>query len=361
MHTYDFFVSYTKNDKAEADWIVFHLEAAGYTCVFQARDFVPGESFMEQMRDASAKSKTTIAVLSPDYLKSDFAQMELDGALALDPRGTKGRLLPVQVRKCTLDPLMKTRVYIDLTKCSEDEAVETLVSGVKAFRTGMRNSREGYFSAVPSFTERRAPEEPATEQLDKPTELRLAFLASDAGIQGLGFKQEAEYIRNLIPEQKRKLITVESVFDIEAGSFYSSLNRINPHIVHFSGSFLGSGDLALNDGKGGYQKIDLDAAVAMFRCFRDQVKLIVLNACHSLECAKRLPGIVDAAIGIEGLINDPDAILFSRTFYDALWNGRSIYNAYEQATTRLHAEGVSDEAIPKLLSAEGKESSILAV
>ena len=46
----DFFISYTKTDKAWAEWIAWTLEAAGYSTVIQAWDFRPGSNFVLEMQ-----------------------------------------------------------------------------------------------------------------------------------------------------------------------------------------------------------------------------------------------------------------------------------------------------------------------
>src|ERR1700726_1682479 len=59
----DFFISYTKTDKAWAEWIAWTLEAAGYSTVIQAWDFRPGSNFVLEMQRAANEAKRTIAVL----------------------------------------------------------------------------------------------------------------------------------------------------------------------------------------------------------------------------------------------------------------------------------------------------------
>jgi hypothetical protein len=68
----DFFISYTGVDRSWAEWIAWHLQAAGYTIVLQAWHFDPGTSFVQAMHQASMDAKRTIAVLSPDYFTARF-------------------------------------------------------------------------------------------------------------------------------------------------------------------------------------------------------------------------------------------------------------------------------------------------
>lgn len=128
----DFFVSYAKQDRLWAEWIAAELEAHGYSAIVQARDFRPGESFTKRMHDSLRLSRQILAVISPDYLTSQFAEAEWQSAFAEDPTGDKRRLLPVRVRDCTPQGLLTSRIYVDLVGLTETEARTTLLSAITA-------------------------------------------------------------------------------------------------------------------------------------------------------------------------------------------------------------------------------------
>jgi hypothetical protein len=56
----DFFISYTKADGAWAEWIAWTLEAAGYSTVIQAWDFLPGKNFAIEMEAALDRARRMI-------------------------------------------------------------------------------------------------------------------------------------------------------------------------------------------------------------------------------------------------------------------------------------------------------------
>jgi hypothetical protein len=126
----DFFISYTKADKNWAEWIAWYLEEAGYEVVIQAWDFRPGGNFVLDMQEAASGCDRTIAILSPDFLKSTFTAPEWAAAFAKDPTGKKSSLLPVRVRDCNLEGLLGQIVYIDLVGLNENDAINTLLKGV---------------------------------------------------------------------------------------------------------------------------------------------------------------------------------------------------------------------------------------
>ena len=83
----DFFISYTRADVAWAKWLDWHLRDAGYSTVVQVYDFRPGSSFVADMDRASREARTTLAVLSPDYLSALYTHSEWQEAFRRDPTG----------------------------------------------------------------------------------------------------------------------------------------------------------------------------------------------------------------------------------------------------------------------------------
>ncbi|MHB8068046.1 MAG: FxSxx-COOH system tetratricopeptide repeat protein [Desulfobaccales bacterium] len=130
----DFFISYNKADKAWAEWIAWELEAAGYTTIIQAWDFRPGGNFVLEMHQAAQKARRTLAVLSPDYLTSQFTQPEWAAAFAQDPTGAKGILVPVRVRELDLEGLLGQIIYLNLIGLDEEASRNALISGIEQRR-----------------------------------------------------------------------------------------------------------------------------------------------------------------------------------------------------------------------------------
>jgi tetratricopeptide (TPR) repeat protein len=127
----DFFISYTHADQRWAAWIAWQLEAEGYHTKIQAWDFLAGSNFVLEMDAAARQARRTIAVLSPDYVASQFTPSEWAAAFRHDPTGEQGRLLPVRVRPCDVEGLLGQIVYIDLVDQDEATARATLLQAVK--------------------------------------------------------------------------------------------------------------------------------------------------------------------------------------------------------------------------------------
>jgi len=125
-----FFISYTKQDEAWAEWIAFILEDAGHEVVIQAWDFRPGSDFVVQMDRALKDCDHVLAVLSEAYLQSSFATAEWSAAFAQDPTGEKGYLIPVRVEEVAQTGLLRARIRIDLVGLCASETKEALLTGV---------------------------------------------------------------------------------------------------------------------------------------------------------------------------------------------------------------------------------------
>jgi tetratricopeptide (TPR) repeat protein len=134
MAAADFFVSYTGADQAWAEWIAGQLEEEGYSTVLQAWDFRPGSDFLHQMQQATSTAQRTVAVLSPAYFGSRFAEAEWRAAFAKDPTGQLGLLVPVRVQDGQPPGLLASRVYIDLVGLDEPAAAARLRAGIQQGR-----------------------------------------------------------------------------------------------------------------------------------------------------------------------------------------------------------------------------------
>ncbi|MBL8658811.1 MAG: tetratricopeptide repeat protein [Rhodospirillales bacterium] len=155
----DFFISYSRADRAWAEWIAWILYKAEYSVVLQAWDFRPGSNFVLEMQQAAAQAERTIAVLSPAYLASRFTAPEWAAAFAKDPTGRLGLLLPVRVRECELTGLLPQIVYIDLLGLEDRNAArDRLLAGVR--RDGAKPTCEPTFPGSAGPSRREIPEEP---------------------------------------------------------------------------------------------------------------------------------------------------------------------------------------------------------
>lgn len=219
-----FFISYTKPDQPWAEWIGWTLEDAGHSVIMQAWDFSGGRNFAVEMHRAAAKSDHTIAVLSPDYLKSGFGTAEWAAAFSDDPDGSKRRLIPVRVRECDLTGLLKAPIYIDLVGLTEAEARQRLLDGVSGRR--MKPVTKPTFPAEPVPDNGRSPHFPG----------RVAESKSNVAPA----RHMPRLRRNFSDLEKRRFVqsafeTIHHGFEANLSALAGSEPRVN-HDVRLSGS-----------------------------------------------------------------------------------------------------------------------------
>ena len=140
----------------------------------------------------------------------------------------------------------------------------------------------------------------------------------------------------------------------------SLLMRHKPHVIHFSGHGAVSGiALTGTDGKG--RLVPPDAMANIFRTLKDNVRVVLLNACDSAPQARAIVNEIDCAVGMSNEIDDDAAIAFAAAFYEALGYGRSVQAAFDLALIQLEGAG-GDRSLAKLYKRRGvKAADIILV
>jgi eukaryotic-like serine/threonine-protein kinase len=122
-----FFISRAGADKRWAELVASVVRDAGHEAIYQDAHFQVGQSFIDNMTRA-AESDCTIAILSPDYFNSEYCLSELNSALAKDPLGRRGRVVPVRVKPVEIPSLLGQLAYLDLVGADDESARQRLVT-----------------------------------------------------------------------------------------------------------------------------------------------------------------------------------------------------------------------------------------
>ncbi|WP_305038906.1 TIR domain-containing protein [Frankia sp. ArI3] len=140
---HDFFISYTGDDRAWAEWIAWQLEnlertpGEPFRVFVQAWDFVAGTDFVTCMQDGLTRAERIVPVLSEAYLeRSSYGQAEWQAGFRRDPLGAGRVIVPVRARLCTPTGLLAGRGYIDLVGLDEAAATATLAAQMHATVAG---------------------------------------------------------------------------------------------------------------------------------------------------------------------------------------------------------------------------------
>jgi len=131
------------------------------------------------------------------------------------------------------------------------------------------------------------------------------------------------------------------------------LHQHSPHIVHFSGHGSTSEEVILLDAHDEAKPVSKAALRQLFATLKDNIRVVVLNACFSQPQAEAITEVIDCAVGMNQAIGDDAAITFAAAFYQAIGFGRSIKVAFEAGKAALLLDGIPEENTPVLLVRAG--------
>jgi class 3 adenylate cyclase len=183
------------------------------------------------------------------------------------------------------------------------------------------------------------------------TKIKVLFLAANpAGTKPLRLDEEIREITAKIQAaEHRDALELISCWAVRPDDLQQALLQHRPHIVHFSGHGT-PGEIVLTDDQGKAKPVGKTALASLFKTLKDNVKVVVLNACSTDEQASAIVQHIDCAIGMNQSIGDEAAITFAASFYRALAFGRSVQEAFDLGRTALLLEGIPEENTPKLLA-----------
>ncbi|HEX4861286.1 MAG TPA: TIR domain-containing protein, partial [Rhizomicrobium sp.] len=118
------FISRAGADRDLAIRIAAILRGARYTVILQDDTFGHG-SFMESMDEALRSGARVVALLSGEYLQSEFCRAEWQAAITRDPLNRHQRLVVFRVGECNPVGLLGPLRYTDLCRVREDVAALT--------------------------------------------------------------------------------------------------------------------------------------------------------------------------------------------------------------------------------------------
>ncbi|GAA6622542.1 CHAT domain-containing protein [Scytonema sp. NUACC26] len=189
--------------------------------------------------------------------------------------------------------------------------------------------------------------------------VRILFLAADpSDASRLRSQQEVRDIEDRLRIAKELgKYKLENHGSVRVEDITQAIHNVKPHIIHFSGHGIDTGELCFENESGNTQLVKPDALAALFKLFASQVYCIVLNACHSEIQAKAIAEHIPFVIGMNDEIGDKAAIAFAVGFYEALAANHSIEEAYNFGCVRIQLQGFPEHLKPVIY----KKQSLISV
>jgi hypothetical protein len=182
----------------------------------------------------------------------------------------------------------------------------------------------------------------------------LMLSANPAGTTPLQLDQEARAIETkLRAAEHRDAVELITKWAVRPDDLLQYLLQHRPHVVHFSGHGSPDGEIYLLDEQGSRKPVSKAALAHLFRTLKDNLRLVVLNACFSRAQAEAITQVIDCVVGMNQAVGDAAAITFAASFYRAIGFGRSVANAFSLGTGALLLEGIPEEGTPELVARQG--------
>jgi hypothetical protein len=186
------------------------------------------------------------------------------------------------------------------------------------------------------------------------------FAANPQSTTQLDLAEEIRAITEKIRASKhRDSIDFVTALATRPDDLLQYLNEHDARAVHFSGHGSGTPGLVLQDETGQIALVDAAALRALFKVLKGNVRLVVLNACDSLEQARGIAKEIDCVIGMRASIGDEAARIFAASLYRAIGFGKSVQEAFDQGKTALMLHGIPEDKTPILLCRRGVRASMV--
>ncbi len=245
-----------------------------------------------------------------------------------------------------------------------EQGMDNLISMEEVMR-GKGRVAKAILTMISQYNENSAPSDkpqttvpPLIREKDLPPGVpTILFLASHPRNMGK-LQLEKEFVKiqtelgDSAPEFNLKI-----KFEPRADTLTKTMLEDRPTYVHFAGHGVGETDgfnpagIVLEDRHGNPNVVPGAALANMFRLLKKRftIKVVVLNACESVEQAKAISTNGIYAVGMAEEIPDNLAISFAGGFYLGIAESPDdIPFAFEMALNNLLMENIDGQLVPKL-------------
>lgn len=193
--------------------------------------------------------------------------------------------------------------------------------------------------------------------------VKILFVAANAGAR----EQLALDIEYRAIEESIRAARYRDAFQLipklaaRPADLQQALLEHSPDVVHFACHGTAEAELVLVEDSAGSGRIPAGALASTFRVLRDNVSLVVFNACFAGEQAEAIRRSAGIAIGVRAQIADAAAIAFASALYNALAHGRSVRDAYELGVAAIQAAAPGQQELPELFEEPGLDAGAVCL
>lgn len=196
---------------------------------------------------------------------------------------------------------------------------------------------------------------------NKDNKMKITFMAANpSSLKQLALDEEVRLIEEkLRASEHRDLVQFRTRWAVRPTDLQQMLLEDKPTVVHFSGHGGGEVGLVLHSQDQKSKKlIKEDVLVDLFKIFKDDIRVVVLNACYSEVQARAIVQEIDFVVGMSAAVADNAARVFAAAFYGALGFGLSVQKAFDLGINALALDSLVDKNnSPRLLVRDGMDAS----
>jgi hypothetical protein len=243
--------------------------------------------------------------------------------------------------KDTADRLLALAIELGREKRSGGTLAHTIAADV------LDVLKEAWLKADPAVQQAIENEQPALGKLAHILETRVLIVTANPrgeNDQAIRLDKEISAIRQRVRlGTERDRIHIETLTAATVDSLRVELLSNSYDVIHFAGHADADGLELLGDD--GVHNLSFDALAKMV-AGQKSLKCVVLNTCSAMQGLST--PFAPLVIGMVDEIDDEEALVFAKGFYDALAAGQSPAKAYDVATTALESEGLNPHIVVKL-------------
>lgn len=185
--------------------------------------------------------------------------------------------------------------------------------------------------------------------------LRIAFLTTNPDADLRTDNEARQVTQAILRSNFRDQVELKVFPAARFSDLLDALNEFRPNVVHFSGHG-GAESIVFDDGDAlepSSLTVDFSVLADTLKSTDAPPKLVVLNACSTLDGSDILLQASQYVIAMSDDILDASATIFATQFYSALAGNQPIGKALKQGCLILKATGQKDNDLPHIISRDG--------